>query len=779
LATKTRYFFTGGKDNGQPFFPPLKNGLIPKRAAFIILHADKMGVFDNHPSGRFFMKKSIALLVLWGVFSFKAVFAQWGQSNGPDGGPVSLLSVNTGNGYIFAVANGGGFRSTDEGASWTPVLNGLPANFTAHVLGSFSANTYCIGYLNTSITPDVYHSTDYGNSWTKKNGTGFAIIAIVRTLVQAGPNLLAGTSNGGVYKSTDNGNSWTASNTGMMPANVDIAYFALKGSDVYAGTSAAASVDSIYRSTDNGATWMATATTFFDAGPVTYLTGLTANAGALFASVSIKGVHRSTDNGATWVKVNPAGIPGTNFAVSILATASNLFIGIGGGIFRADQNGDTWDSVYTGLPPRGSGQSILNIVLSGTTIVASTNGTGPGCGIHRSTNNGDSWVKANAGLRALKINGMMASAPYLYIAGNAQGFFRSSDNGANWAEINNGIPFNAGWFCLARVGADILGGTSPVQVYRSSDNGDTWVSSNTGFTLTNVFDFFVEGSTVYATGFSGINKSNDGGLNWNSLPANFGLGVTGLALWKDGVNMLVGTNGGIKRSTNSGDTWDAAFAGFPVSACASFTQIGSTIFGASAFGVHRSTDGGATWSSANSGITGTAVLAVASRGTDLYAGTPLNGIFHSTDNGTSWVPLNDGLAAPIGVNKFAVTTNPHLFAGGTKSSVFSLPLAPTSVKEIKDRIPLEYTLGQNYPNPFNPQTRIEFSILKSANVKLEVFNVLGQNVTTLIDKNLSGGTYQVMWDGKDAAGKTVSSGTYFYRLEAGDFVETKKMNFVK
>ncbi len=726
------------------------------------------------------MKKAAALLVLCGIFSFKPVLAQWGQSNGPDGGPVSLLSVNAGNGYVFAVANGGGFRSTDGGASWTPVLNSLPANLTAHVLGSFGANTYCLGYLSTSLTPDVYHSTDYGNSWTKKNGTGFAVIAIPRTLVLAGPNLLAGTSKG-VYNSTDNGDSWTSFNSGM-PANLDIAYFALRGGDVYAGTSVAASVDSIYRSTNNGANWTATATTaaMFDVSPITGLAGLTANAGALFAAVSTKGVHRSTDNGATWIKVNPAStIPGTNFAVSILATASNLFIGIGGYIFRADQNGDTWDSLYIGLPPRGSGQSILNIVLSGTTIVASTNGTGPGCGIHRSTNNGDSWAKANTGLRALKINGMMASAPYLYIAGNAQGFYRSSDNGANWTEINNGIPFNAGWFCLAQVGPDILGGTSPVQVYRSSDNGDTWVPSNIGFTLTNVFDFFVEGSTVYATGFSGINKSTDGGLNWAALPANFTVGVTGLALWKDGVNMLVGTNGGIKRSTNSGDTWDAAFSGFPISACASFTQIGSTIFGASAFGVHRSTNGGANWSLANTGITGTAVLAVASRGTDLYAGTPLNGIFHSTDNGTSWAPLNGGLPAPIGVNKFAVITNPHLFAGGTKSSVWSLPLAPTSVREIKGRVPREYTLGQNYPNPFNPETRIEFSILKSARVKLEVFNVLGQNVTTLIDKTLAGGTYQVTWDGKDAAGKTVSSGIYFYHLEAGDFVETKKMNFVK
>ena len=94
--------------------------------------------------------------------------------------------------------------------------------------------------------------------------------------------------------------------------------------------------------------------------------------------------------------------------------------------------------------------------------------------------------------------------------------------------------------------------------------------------------------------------------------------------------------------------------------------------------------------------------------------------------------------------------------------------------------PEHFFLSQNYPNPFNPVTNIEFSLSKSAWVSLEIFNILGQKVKTLIaDQNLSPGAYLVDWDGKDENGHDVSSGIYFYRIQAGDFSEVKKMIFLK
>ncbi|MGH1362897.1 MAG: T9SS type A sorting domain-containing protein [Calditrichia bacterium] len=92
---------------------------------------------------------------------------------------------------------------------------------------------------------------------------------------------------------------------------------------------------------------------------------------------------------------------------------------------------------------------------------------------------------------------------------------------------------------------------------------------------------------------------------------------------------------------------------------------------------------------------------------------------------------------------------------------------------------LTFELAQNYPNPFNPETTIKFQIPAAQKVTLQTFNVLGQKVTTLIDDQLSAGSYDMRWDGRSQLGNSVSSGVYFYRLEVGDFVKTRKMLLVR
>ncbi|MGB2990078.1 MAG: FG-GAP-like repeat-containing protein [Candidatus Zixiibacteriota bacterium] len=93
--------------------------------------------------------------------------------------------------------------------------------------------------------------------------------------------------------------------------------------------------------------------------------------------------------------------------------------------------------------------------------------------------------------------------------------------------------------------------------------------------------------------------------------------------------------------------------------------------------------------------------------------------------------------------------------------------------------PQRFSLSQNYPNPFNPRTSIRFALPQDAHVSLTVYNVLGQKVVTLVDEEQPAGYETVWWDGKDATGDEVSSGIYFYRLEADEFLEVKKMLLVK
>ena len=94
-------------------------------------------------------------------------------------------------------------------------------------------------------------------------------------------------------------------------------------------------------------------------------------------------------------------------------------------------------------------------------------------------------------------------------------------------------------------------------------------------------------------------------------------------------------------------------------------------------------------------------------------------------------------------------------------------------------LPNLFALRQNYPNPFNPSTTIEYSLSRAAEVTITIGNVLGQTVCTLEQEDQPAGQHRVIWNGKDAAGRTVASGVYFYRLKAGDFVRAKKMILLK
>ena len=105
---------------------------------------------------------------------------------------------------------------------------------------------------------------------------------------------------------------------------------------------------------------------------------------------------------------------------------------------------------------------------------------------------------------------------------------------------------------------------------------------------------------------------------------------------------------------------------------------------------------------------------------------------------------------------------------------------PAGVRFVEEStLPNHFSLGQNYPNPFNPTTDISFDIPVNSHVNLTVYNVLGQEVKRIINRDMAAGRYVATWDGKTQSGKAVSSGVYFYKLEAGDFSDTKKMMILK
>ncbi|MGB7062519.1 MAG: T9SS type A sorting domain-containing protein [Candidatus Zixiibacteriota bacterium] len=88
-------------------------------------------------------------------------------------------------------------------------------------------------------------------------------------------------------------------------------------------------------------------------------------------------------------------------------------------------------------------------------------------------------------------------------------------------------------------------------------------------------------------------------------------------------------------------------------------------------------------------------------------------------------------------------------------------------------------LSQNYPNPFSPQTVIEYALPTDCEVKITIYNILGQRVRTLFDESQEAGYRRIEWDSKNDGGHEVATGIYFYKIKAGDFVDSKKMVILK
>ena len=114
------------------------------------------------------------------------------------------------------------------------------------------------------------------------------------------------------------------------------------------------------------------------------------------------------------------------------------------------------------------------------------------------------------------------------------------------------------------------------------------------------------------------------------------------------------------------------------------------------------------------------------------------------------------------------------------SPVWRFRIGPVAVEDISgEHSPSQFSLSQNYPNPFNPTTAIEFSVPRTGQVTLDVYDVLGRRVRRLVSETVSAGIKRVIWDGLDADGLPAASGIYFYRIEVGEYRETRKMLLLK
>ncbi|MBT8381239.1 MAG: T9SS type A sorting domain-containing protein, partial [Ignavibacteria bacterium] len=193
--------------------------------------------------------------------------------------------------------------------------------------------------------------------------------------------------------------------------------------------------------------------------------------------------------------------------------------------------------------------------------------------------------------------------------------------------------------------------------------------------------------------------------------------------------------------------------------------------------VFRSTNKGTTWTDISSNLPDAPVNAFVVDNLypeRLYLGNDV-GMYFSYNSGQSWYVLGEGLPVlPVGDIEIHPATN-ELVAGTYGRSMYKIDLDSVSGVENEGiSIADNFVLEQNYPNPFNPTTTIEYTISNSQFVSLKVYDVLGNEITTLVNEVKSTGTYEVTFKADG-----LPSGTYFYQLKAGPFSETKKMILIK
>ena len=258
-----------------------------------------------------------------------------------------------------------------------------------------------------------------------------------------------------------------------------------------------------------------------------------------------------------------------------------------------------------------------------------------------------------------------------------------------------------------------------------------WYAQSSGTTNSLFGVFFTDANTGTAVGSEEtILRTTDGGTTWTLQLYPEGDALYGVYFTDANTGTVVGGSdecdcGLILHTTDGGTNWtyqsfqNNNYDGFRA---VSFTDANTgTIVGDNGW-MFRTTDGGTSWTQHSSGTTN-----------DLF--------------GVSFTDANTGTAVGRGGLIFRTTT------GGT-----------TWVQEGRtSQIPNQFTLAQNYPNPFNPSTTIEFLLPRSGYVRLQVFNILGEVVATLVNEELNVGTYATQWNAKG-----VASGIYFYRMQVGN-----------
>ena len=425
--------------------------------------------------------------------------------------------------------------------------------------------------------------------------------------------------------------------------------------------------------------------------------------------------------------------------------------------------------IQTAGTPEGGGITDMVVTSNGTVVVTCANYNYPSGqlgGVRHSTNGGATWVNDfqhyTARTLALGQNDLIFASSWNYPT-TTEGLYVSTNQGVTWTTYRYLVGANNNIFSiLVRDNNQTVYIGTRTGVLKSTNGGYNFTQINNGIPANSWVRDLVEKSNgnIYAATTNGVFKSSNSGSSWQQL--------NGLASGDTAVKLCVyenpadGNQEEVIAGTSKGKLYEEganAFLTVFFQAVSGDVEMGSLDgFGTEIMIGHYSKEG----------IPGNSYVA------------------RSLSPGWQVQQTNEGLPGNRPISVVAVNpvtrtdnaSNVEIYLGyyegtSTGAKIFKRTF-PIGIQQISNEVPDAFSLSQNYPNPFNPMTKIKFDIHKASNVNITVFDVLGRHITTLVNEKLGAGTYETEWNANNMPG-----GVYFYRIEADDFSETKKMILVK